>query len=106
MKAAKTLLEKFPEESFWEWLEPYPLVDMLPFLLSEQNINYLNNKYKIFLNQKELKNKKKKLEEALDKKEDSCHNLAEPKVGKDKVFSKKPKTIKEFLSYGKTSETN
>ena len=106
MKAARSLLEKFPDESFWEWIEPYPLVDMLPFLLTQKNIQYLEDKYKIFLNQQDSKNKKKKLEEALDKKEDSSHNLAEPKVGEDKVFVRKPKTVKEFLSYGKTSETS
>jgi hypothetical protein len=105
-KSAKTLLKKFPEEDFWDWIEPYPMVDSLFKLLSEKNIEYLNKKYLIFLSQKKTKEGKEKLKENLDQRQDQAYNLQESKVGEDLILVKKPTTIKEFLNYGKTSETN
>jgi hypothetical protein len=105
-KSAKILLKKFPEEDFWDWIEPYPTVDALFKLLSEENIDHLNKKYLIFLSQKKMKEGKEKLKENLDQKQDQVYNLQESKVGEDLILVKKPATLKEFLNYGKTSETN
>lgn len=103
-KSAKILLEKFPEESFWDWIEPYPMVEALLHLLSEKNIQYLNNKYSMFLSQQKQKENAEQVKEMLDQSRKESYNLQDSKVGEDLFFVKKPTTIKEFLNYGKTSE--
>ena len=105
MKAASRLLKKFPNKDFWDWVEPYPLVPNLHFLQSKESLEILNNRYKLFLQQKDLKESKEKLKESFDSKLVVGYNELSGKVGEDIPIVKKPKTLKEFLNYGKTSET-
>jgi hypothetical protein len=106
MKCTNALLDKFPDESFWDWIEPFPIVQALFHLLSEKNLEYLNKKYLIFLSQKKIKEGKEKVKECLDQRHHQGYNLQESKVGEDLNLIKKPSTLKEFLNYGKTSKTN
>jgi hypothetical protein len=105
MKAASRLLKKFPDKEFWDWVEPYPLVPNLHFLQTSDSIKILNDRYKLFLQQKDLKQSKEKLKESFDSKLAVSYNELSGKVGEDIPIVKKPKTLKEFLNYGKTSET-
>lgn len=105
MRAAARLLKKFPEHGFWEWVEPYPLVSNLGYLTSQKNIKSLKQRYSLFLQQKDLKESQEKLKESFDLKTSTVYNEESNKVGKDLNVVKKPKTLKEFLNYGKTSET-
>ena len=105
MKAASRLLKKFPDKEFWDWVEPYPLVPNLHFLQTSDSIKTLSDRYKLFLQQKDLKESKEKLKESFDSKLAVGYNELSGKVGEDIPIVKKPKTLKEFLNYGKTSET-
>ena len=105
MKAAVRLLKKFPDKDFWDWVEPYPLVPNLHFLQSPDSIEILNDRYRLFLQQKHLKQSKEKLKESFDSKVATSYNQEDTKVGEDIPIVKKPRTLKEFLNYGKASET-
>jgi hypothetical protein len=105
MKTASRLLKKFPDRDFWDWVEPYPTVSNLAFLQSEKNLEILINRYQLFLQQKDLKDSKEKLKESFDSKLAVSYNELNGKVGEDIPIVKKPKTLKEFLNYGETSET-
>lgn len=105
MKAASKLLKKFPDKDFWDWVEPYPIVPNLHFLQSLDSIKILNDRYQLFLQQKDLKRSKEKLKESFDSKTTVSYNEEDKKVGEDISIIKKPKTLKEFLNYGKTSQT-
>jgi hypothetical protein len=105
MKAAVRLLKKFPDKDFWDWVEPYPLVPNLHFLQSPDSIGILNDRYRLFLQQKHLKESKEKLKESFDSKVATSYNQQDSKVGEDISIVKKPKTLKEFLNHGETSET-
>jgi hypothetical protein len=104
MKAASRLLKKFPNKDFWDWVEPYPLVPNLHFLQSKESLEILNNRYKLFLQQKDLKQSKEKLKESFDSKAAVSYNEENSKVGEDIHIVKKPRTLKEFLNYGPTPE--
>ncbi len=104
MKAASRLLKKFPNKDFWDWVEPYPLVPNLHFLQSKESLEILNNRYKLFLQQKDLKRSKEKLKESFDSKTAISYNEEDSKVGEDIQIVKKPRTLKEFLNYGPTPE--
>lgn len=105
MKAASRLLKKFPNKDFWDWVEPYPIVPNLCFLQSKDSLKILNERYSLFLQQKDLKESREKLKESFDLKTSTVYNEESKKVGEDINIVKKPKTLKEFLNYGKTSET-
>lgn len=105
MKVATRLMKIFPENEFWDWVEPYPLVSSLIFLQNEENLKNLKERYSLFLQQKDLKQSKEKLKESFDLKASKVYNEGSDKVGEDVQIVKKPKTLKEFLNYGKTSET-
>jgi methyl coenzyme M reductase subunit D len=74
-------------------------------LQSEKNLEILINRYQLFLQQKDLKDSKEKLKESFDSKLAVSYNELSGKVGEDIPIVKKPKTLKEFLNYGETSET-
>lgn len=105
MKVATRLMKIFPEHEFWDWVEPYPLVSSLVFLQNEENLKNLKERYSLFLQQKDLKQSKEKLKESFDLKASKVYNEGSDKVGEDVQIVRKPKTLKEFLNYGKTSET-
>lgn len=105
MKAATRLLKKFPDKDFWDWVEPYPLVPNLCFLQSKESLKILQERYSLFLQQKDLKQSKEKLKETFDLKVAPAYNEGDAKVGEDINLLKKPKTLKEFLNYGKTPKT-
>ncbi len=102
-KSASQLIKKFPKPDFWDWVEPYPLVDMLPYLLTAKNIKLISEKYIVFLQQKDLKLSKQNLKESLDSERGKTYNLSSEKVGEDISLISKPKTLKEFLNYGKST---
>jgi hypothetical protein len=104
MKVATRLLKKFPEHGFWEWLEPYPLVSNLAFLQNKEILDTLKERYSLFLQQKDLKRSKEKLKESFDSKAAISYNEENSKVGEDIHIVKKPRTLKEFLNYGPTTE--
>jgi len=104
MKAATALLKIFPDHGFWEWLEPYPTVSNLGFFRSEKNLTILKDRYSLFLQRKDLKQSKEKLKESFDSKAAISYNQEDSKVGEDIPIVKKPRTLKEFLNYGTTSE--
>lgn len=105
MKVATRLMKIFPENGFWDWVEPYPLVSNLAFLQNQEILDTLKERYSLFLQQKDLKQSKEKLKESFDLKALKVYNEGSDKVGEDVQIVKKPKTLKEFLNYGKTSET-
>lgn len=105
MKVATRLMKIFPESGFWDWVEPYPLVSNLAFLQNKEILDTLKERYSLFLQQKDLKQSKEKLKESFDLKASKTYNEGSDKVGEDIQIVKKPKTLKEFLNYGKTSET-
>jgi hypothetical protein len=104
MKVATRLMKIFPENEFWEWVEPYPLVSNLAFLQNKETLETLKERYSLFLQQKDLKRSKEKLKESFDSKAATSYNEENGKVGEDIVIIKKPRTLKEFLNYGSTPE--
>ena len=105
MKAATALLKIFPEHGFWEWVEPYPMVNKLAFLQNKEIMQGLRERYSLFLQRKDLKESKEKLKESFDSKVATSYNQEDAKVGEDIPIVKKPRTLKEFLNHGKTPET-
>ena len=81
-KILNKLMEKFPSEKFWQTVNFNNDWDSLVFFQSEYGMSLLNTKYKQF-NYKIPTKSKIKLTD---------------KVGEDKIITKKPKTIRQFLS--------
>lgn len=104
VKVATKLIKIFPEHQFWEWVEPFETAKSLHFLLTEKNINTLKEKYSYFLQQQDLKNSSEKLKESFESKPSTPYNHGAEKFGEDISITRKPKTLREFLNYGKTSE--
>ena len=104
IKVALSLIKIFPEHQFWEWVEPFETAKSLHFLLTEKCIKTLKEKYSYFLQQQDLKNSSEKLKESFESKPSTPYNHGAEKFGEDVSITRKPKTLREFLNYGKTSE--
>lgn len=85
IKIAKMLIEKYPEYIFWNSLRDINLPSLAWFL---------NDKGKDFLF---IENKKTQYDQVV--KENII--LSNNKLGEDKKICKKPKTLLEFIRYGK-----
>lgn len=87
IKIAKDLIKKYPTVNFWKSVD---LGFKLPCLAY----------FKTATGSKLLELTKKKIELALPEKE--VYTLNTEKIGEDVEVDKKPKTLKEFLEYGKS----
>jgi len=104
IKVALRLAEKYPEFQFWQWVEPFETGDNLLHLFNEKNSKILQEKYSYFLQQQDLKKSSEKLKESFESKLSIPYNHGAEKFGEDISTTRKPKTLREFLNYGKTSE--
>ena len=93
-------------DAFYALIAIYSLTTISNIFLQNQEIlDTLKERYSLFLQQKDLKQSKEKLKESFDLKASKVYNEGSDKVGEDIQIVRKPKTLKEFLNYGKTSET-
>lgn len=82
MKMLNTLMEKFPETSFWQKFNFRKQYDSLAYFISPYGQEYLRKKYNEF-NYKIPKKSKVKLGK---------------KIGEDKILKKENKTIRDFFN--------
>ena len=96
IKLAKKLLESFPELKFWRD-HAFTIFDKKPnsltAYLTSNNVKTLSINYHNFV---KLKN--------LDLDNRKCYTLEEEKIGEDKVYPKKNKSVLDFIRNGKKKE--
>lgn len=79
---AKVLIEKCPNEQFWNGLDLNFKLNSLAWFMSEAGTAFLRKKYSAF---------------KFEIRDTETHNMSTEKIGEDVVTISKPKTLQEFL---------
>ena len=96
IRLAKKLIQQFPDLNFWR--DSAHLIfkkkpRSLTAYLVDSNIKLLKDKYHSYSKLKDLDFQKK-----------SCYTLEKGRIGEDKVFEKKPKSILDFIRDGQNKK--
>ena len=91
MGLAKKLITRYPLRAFWVALPLKFNAESLAWYVAPQGWAYLKVEYAKF---------------GLDLPPPVRHNVADVKIGDDKVMSKKTTNIKDFLNYGSKKQNN